>query len=103
MTELCWPIRRTYRAPALRVREHQFAWGSQTFVMGIINVTPDSFSGDGTGGDITATLALARSFEAAGAHILDIGGESTRPNARPLDPSEEMTRVIPAVLVGGMG
>jgi dihydropteroate synthase len=65
--------------------------------MAIINVTPDSFSGDGTGTDVDAALALARDFEAAGADIIDIGGESTRPDATPLAPEEEASRVIPAI------
>ena len=65
--------------------------------MGIINVTPDSFSGDGTGGDLAAAVALATAFEAAGADILDLGGESTRPGAEPLTAGEEWERVGPAI------
>lgn len=65
--------------------------------MAIINVTPDSFSGDGTGGDVEAAVALAKRFEAEGADILDIGGESTRPGAAPLSPADEEARVIPAI------
>lgn len=65
--------------------------------MGIINVTPDSFSGDGLAGDIPAAVALARAFEAAGADILDVGGESSRPGAAPVAPAEEAARVIPAL------
>ena len=65
--------------------------------MGIINVTPDSFSGDGTGGDVAAAVAQAQAFAAAGADILDVGGESTRPGAQLVSPDEEMRRVVPAI------
>ncbi len=65
--------------------------------MGIINVTPDSFSGDGLATDLAAAAALARQFEADGADILDIGGESSRPGASPLPPGEEGARVVPAI------
>ena len=78
-----------------------FAWGSQTFVMGIINVTPDSFSGDGLAdGDhawIEAAVAQGRRFVAEGAHILDVGGESTRPGSQPVDADEELRRVLPVI------
>jgi len=65
--------------------------------MGIINVTPDSFSGDGLLGDVGAAVELARRFEAEGADILDIGGESSRPEAAELDPHAELARVLPAL------
>ena len=65
--------------------------------MGIINVTPDSFSGDGLGGDVAAAVALARAFEAAGADVIDIGGESSRPGAEPVTAGQEAARVQPAV------
>jgi dihydropteroate synthase len=63
---------------ALRVRGRTLAWGARTYVMGIINVTPDSFSGDGLA-DAAAAAARALAHVAAGADLLDIGGESTRP------------------------
>jgi dihydropteroate synthase len=66
-------------------------------VMGIINVTPDSFSGDGVAGDVDAAVALARAFEAAGADVLDVGGESSRPHADPVSAEEEARRVLPAL------
>lgn len=97
MTAVEWPLRRSYAHPALELRGRPFAWGSRTFVMGIINVTPDSFSGDGLAGDVPAAVALARSFETAGADLLDIGGESSRPNAEPVTPDEEAARVLPAL------
>ncbi len=74
-----------------------FDWQVRTYIMGIINVTPDSFSGDGLGTQIDAVLQQARSFVAAGADILDVGGESTRPGAQPISAEEEMQRVLPAI------
>jgi dihydropteroate synthase len=65
--------------------------------MGVINATPDSFSGDGIGGDVEAALALARRFVAEGADIIDVGGESTRPEALPISAAEELRRVLPVV------
>jgi len=73
-----------------------FEWGRRTFIMGIINVSPDSFSGDGIA-TVDGAVAQARRFVDEGADILDVGGESTRPNSRPLLLEEEMKRVIPAV------
>ncbi len=75
-------------------------WGSRTYVMGILNVTPDSFSGDGLlkGTDVVqAALQQARSFVSAGADILDIGGESTRPGAKLVTEEEELERVVPVI------
>ncbi len=81
-----------------------FKWGQRTYVMGIINATPDSFSGDGlaVGEDWVATAVqqaaqLARQFAADGADILDIGGESTRPGSQPITAVEELARVIPVI------
>ena len=65
--------------------------------MAIINTTPDSFRGDGVGEDVEAAVALAKRFEAEGADVLDIGGESSRPGATPLPASEELQRVLPAL------
>ena len=65
--------------------------------MAIVNVTPDSFSGDGIGDDAQAAATLARTFEEAGADVIDIGAESTRPDATPVTPAEEAARAIPAV------
>ena len=83
--------------PPLRLRSTTFAWGSRTFVMGIVNATPDSFSGDGIAHDAQAAVRLAESFVAAGADIIDIGGESTRPGHQPVSEEEEAARVLPAV------
>ncbi|HZT08176.1 MAG TPA: dihydropteroate synthase [Chloroflexota bacterium] len=73
-----------------------FRWGAKTYVMGVVNVTPDSFSGDGT---LDPAAAVARGVEMAanGADILDVGGESTRPGALPVDPREELRRVVPVI------
>lgn len=75
-----------------------FRWGDRTLVMGIINATPDSFSGDGILGHPELAARLARQFEAAGADMLDLGGESSRPGASPLGPEEELARVLPALV-----
>ncbi len=92
-----WPIRRSYRCPALRIGGSTLRWGERTYVMGILNVTPDSFSGDGTGGDVQAAAARARELEAAGADILDIGAESSRPGADPLPAEVELERLLPSL------
>lgn len=96
-TTVSWPIRRDYLAPSLAIRGREFAWGARTYLMGVINVTPDSFSGDGLGADPAAAARQATAFEAAGADILDIGGQSSRPGALVLSPEEEARRVIPCV------
>ncbi len=75
-------------------------WGAQTYVMGIVNVTPDSFSGDGLlRGDevVERAVAQARQFVADGAHILDVGGESTRPGSETVSEAEELARVVPVI------
>ncbi len=79
-------------------------WGTRTYVMGILNVTPDSFSGDGLialqqgqRDVVSRALEQARRFVAAGADILDVGGESTRPGATPVSIDEEMGRVLPVI------
>ena len=86
-----------------RIGPTTFAWGTRTFVMGIVNVTPDSFSGDGllargTSDALAANaVALARSMADEGADVLDVGGESTRPGHTAVDVDEEMRRVAPVV------
>ena len=71
--------------------------GSRTLIMGIVNATPDSFSGDGTLGAPASPLDHALAQARAGADILDIGGESTRPGATPVPEAEEARRVVPLV------
>jgi len=73
------------------------ALGRRTAVMGVLNVTPDSFSDGGRHVDAPAALAAARAMAAEGADLIDIGGESTRPGADPVDPGEEAARVVPVV------
>lgn len=85
---------------SLQIGPVTFAWGRQTYIMGILNVTPDSFSGDGLLQDaawLEKVVAQAERFAEAGAHILDIGGESTRPGAAPVTTAEELRRVVPAI------
>ncbi len=99
---------------SLNLHNHTFDWGSRTYVMGILNVTPDSFSGDGLllpspvigspagvlregAGDDGAALEQARAFLAANCDILDVGGESTRPGSQPVDATEEKARVLPVI------
>lgn len=82
-----------------------FEWGSRTYVMGIVNVTPDSFSGDGLlasvagvrGAPVEAALIQARRMVEEGADILDVGGESTRPGHEPVPEAEEAARVVPVI------
>ncbi len=73
-----------------------FRWGERTYIMGIVNLSPDSFSGDGLS-DTEAALVQARSMIEDGADILDIGGESTRPGYTPVSEEEELKRVIPVI------
>ena len=86
----------------MTIRDRAFRWGSRTYVMGVLNVTPDSFSGDGLGSDTDAAVEQALRFQADGADIIDIGGESTRPasiytGAGPITADEELRRVIPVI------
>jgi dihydropteroate synthase len=105
-------------ASPLRIGPATFDWGTRTFVMGILNVTPDSFSGDGLlaprpaargvdrrndrdddrGADpVEAAVAIGRQMVADGADLLDVGGESTRPGHDAVDDAEEIARVVPVV------
>ena len=74
----------------------EFRWGERTYVMGIINVSPESFSGDGLT-SVEAAVSQARRFVDQGADILDIGGESTRPGAAPVPVDQEISRVVPVI------
>ena len=79
-----------------------FVWGSRTFIMGVVNVTPDSFSRDGVGLNVNAAVELALNFEEQGADIIDVGGESTRPpsiyeGAEPVTEETELLRVLPVI------
>jgi dihydropteroate synthase len=98
----------------MAIGRRRFAWGERTFIMGIVNVTPDSFSGDGLLADALATsneaadasepsdpiavaVAQARSMVAGGADLLDVGGESTRPGHAEVAGDEEIRRVVPVI------
>lgn len=87
----------THHARVTRCGGRELRWGDKTYVMGIINVTPDSFSGDGLGGQVERAIAQAKAFAAEGADILDVGAESTRPRAMPVDAGEELRRLMPVV------
>ncbi|MGH7723591.1 MAG: dihydropteroate synthase [Candidatus Dormibacteria bacterium] len=88
---------RTGTPPPLHAGSHVLDFAEHTLVMGILNVTPDSFAGDSLHGDVEAAAERARQLVAEGADLLDIGGESTRPNAQPVDVAEELARVLPAL------
>ena len=75
----------------------EFRWGQRTYIMGVLNITPDSFSGDGLGCNIDTALDQARRFIEEGADIIDVGGESTRPDSSPVSTDEELARVIPVI------
>ena len=84
------------------VGNRDFVWGVRTYVMGVLNVTPDSFSRDGVGSDAAAAVEQALRFQEAGADIVDVGGESTRPpsiylGAGPITAAEEIVRVVPVI------
>jgi dihydropteroate synthase len=98
----------------MTIGRRRFAWGERTFVMGIVNVTPDSFSGDGLLADalapsndaadagepsdpVVVAVAQARSMVAHGADLLDVGGESTRPGHAEVAGDEEIRRVVPVI------
>lgn len=84
------------RLPPLTIGDQSLEWGTRTFVMGILNVTPDSFSGDGLAGRPAEGLVRALQMERDGADLLDIGAESTRPGHTPVDADEELRRLLPA-------
>lgn len=86
------------RAPRrVEGRHRGFVVGEKTLVMGVVNVTPDSFSDGGRWLDPSAAIAHARRLVEEGADLLDIGGESTRPGATPVDPAEEIGRIEPVL------
>jgi dihydropteroate synthase len=81
----------------LILRGRCFQWGQQTYLMGVLNVTPDSFSDGGEFNTTNAAVAQAQALVAAGADIIDIGGQSTRPGAEQISLAEELERVVPVV------
>ena len=93
-----WPIDRNYRASSFEPgRGASWDWGRRTYVMGIINATQDSFSGDGIDGELDKYIALAIDFEACGTHVIDIGGASSRPGAASTPVEIEKSRVVPVI------
>jgi dihydropteroate synthase len=99
------PHQTPLRAPICQIGKRAFRWDDRTWIMGIVNVTPDSFSGDGLlhdqsgeRGDVTqAIVAHALRLLEEGADMVDIGGESTRPGSQPVDADTERQRVIPVI------
>jgi len=81
----------------LHIGGRLFAWGERTHIMGVVNVTDDSFSGDGLGHDVDAAVAQAERMVHEGADLIDVGGESTRPGSEPVAVDEELRRVLPVV------
>ncbi|MUH01390.1 dihydropteroate synthase [Scytonema sp. UIC 10036] len=81
----------------LIIREHCFEWGQRTYLMGVLNVTPDSFSDGGDFYTLSAALAQARAMVASGVDIIDVGGQSTRPGAEQISLTEELDRVLPVL------
>ena len=75
----------------------ELAWGKRTYVMGIINATPDSFSGDGLEYNVESAVEQGLQFQAEGADVVDVGGESTRPGSTAVDAEEEMRRILPVI------
>ncbi|MBL9037887.1 MAG: dihydropteroate synthase [Archangium sp.] len=81
----------------LRLGSAVFEWGRRTFVMGVVNVTPDSFSDGGRSLDPRAAVEHGKRLVDDGADLLDVGGESTRPGAEPVSVDEECARVLPVL------
>jgi dihydropteroate synthase len=99
------PITAVGTRPTCRIGNREFHWGERTYVMGIVNATPDSFSGDGVFREqaLAPAEAVSRALQqglhalAQGADILDIGGESTRPGSVAVDAETELARVLPVI------
>jgi len=85
-----------YASAGITLRGRRFDWGARTYVMGIVNVSPESFSGDGLS-EVADAVAQARRMADEGADIIDVGGQSTRPGFEEMSIEEELARVIPAV------
>lgn len=81
----------------LTIRDKSFDWSSRTYIMGVLNVTPDSFSDGGKFATVDAAIAQAIQMVISGVDIIDIGGESTKPGAIPVDEITELERVIPVI------
>ncbi len=81
----------------LTIRDRPFAWGERTYLMGVLNVTPDSFSDGGEFNTVAGAVAQGKAFLAAGADIIDVGAQSTRPGAEQITLAEELERLIPVL------
>ena len=86
----------------MQIGQRVFEWGEKTFIMGVLNVTPDSFSGDGVETDVEGAIEQALRFQQWGADIIDIGGESTRPasiyhGSETVSVDQELARVLPVI------
>ncbi len=90
MTEIAQP-------QAMTIGGREFIWGRRTYVMGVVNVTPDSFSGDGLAYDVAAAVHQGVRMCRDGADIIDVGGESTRPGFQSVPPGEEIERTVPVI------
>jgi dihydropteroate synthase len=86
----------TYLSSRMEIGGQTFDWGARTYVMGIVNVSPESFSGDGLS-TVSEAVARAQQMAAAGADIIDVGGQSTRPGFAELSIDEELRRVLPMI------
>jgi len=85
------------QAQGITIRDKSFVWGKQTYLMGVLNITPDSFSDGGDYNNLEAAFQRAAALVEAGADILDVGGQSTRPGAKQISPEAELERVIPII------
>ncbi|MBE7383020.1 MAG: dihydropteroate synthase [Leptolyngbya sp. SIO1E4] len=83
--------------PSWILRDRAFHWGDRTYVMGVLNVTPDSFSDGGQFNTVETAVLQAKNLTAAGVDILDIGGQSTRPGAGQISLEDEIRRVVPVI------
>jgi dihydropteroate synthase len=101
LAELARAVERALAAdappPPTVLAGRRFAWGTRTHLMGVVNVTPDSFSDGGRHVTVEAAVAQGEALAKAGADLLDIGGESTRPGAEPVPIQEELDRVLPVL------
>lgn len=81
----------------MMIRDRSFSWGERTYLMGVLNVTPDSFSDGGEFNNLAAAVAQAHYLVESGADIIDVGGQSTRPDAAQVGVEEELQRVLPVI------
>ena len=87
----------TAQPQPITIGGRQFIWGRRTYIMGVVNVTSDSFSGDGLAYDVAAAVNQAVRMCRDGADIIDVGGESTRPGFQPVPADEEIGRTVPVI------